>query len=160
MSYVHRIAACASGILLFFAASYVNYTAWVRTGYSYLDVALLSLQMVLFSLAWAWATFRWLSRPPGAILWCLVGIFFSASCVAMFYDFRGYNICEDWLSKTKHRGSFDCSVLLLDPRNYSVLGLVWWWDISPKLIAFISGLAGAAAIILKSDRIAVRQAHA
>ena len=91
MSYVRKVAALASGFVLYMVVVYlVGFLAAIAIPKAYfqffgrqhatlaltlLDAATLALPSFMLSLAWFWVTLRWIARPPRvAVFWCLGGI--------------------------------------------------------------------------------------
>jgi hypothetical protein len=91
MTYVRRVAALASGFVIYMVVVYlVGFLAAIAIPKAYfeffgrqhatlaltlLDAATLALPSFMLSLAWFWVTLRWIARPPRvAVWWCLGGI--------------------------------------------------------------------------------------
>src|SRR5437899_830256 len=94
MSYVNRVAALVSGILLYIASSYIGAVS-IQAWHFKLVPSIFQAEMALFSLAWGWATFRWIARPPSAVLWCLGGAVVAGIGFGFASELRGYHMCLD-----------------------------------------------------------------
>ena len=122
MRYLNRIVALLSGALLIIVAvraTEFTDTAWATQ--AALNDEITAGEIALFSLAWAWVTFRWIARPPGAIPWMLAGLIVGIASWELIWPYHIYQ-----------------------------------WVSSSSLLAFISGIAAAAAIMLRSKRITAR----
>jgi hypothetical protein len=143
MSYVNRIVALVSGILLMPVCGYVsgfvnqilistNYTEYFGKG----DLALalmpyLSLPCFILSLAWSWMTLRWLARPPRvAVRWLLGGLIL---------------------------GFVYCSWYLIQQYNYPLRLRDWPTESLVVFSVVLFGLAAAAAIESRLERNAVQE---
>jgi len=162
MRYANRIVALVSGIMLSVACVYVSDKPWYNDffgyGLSYAAAGFrLALPLFVLSLAWSWIAFRWLARPPRvAIWWCLAGVVagwkFGSSVLSTVTI---YHSCLDYalLFTRVHQ---ECSVLRI--LHYSFVH-EWRWT-TPEFLAVVSGLAAAAWMVLRSERITPRASYA
>lgn len=171
MRYLNRTVAMVSGILLLPAAVYAFELIMIRTGQVELDQVILTVQIALFSLAWSWVTLRWFAKPARiAVRWLIGGLIVGFLCWEVVTAVQSYYSCLDWLSQYLHSDHYlryhsrpgfqppaECPSVLGNLRDHLVVESSL--D-GPVLLAFISGLAAAAAIVLKSERITGRAVRA
>jgi hypothetical protein len=174
MSYVNRVVALASGIAMIPVFGYAAEFILIRTSNPGLDLAILPVQIALFTLAWSWITLRWLARPPRVtVWWCLGGLLVGVLCMEVVSAVQDYQRCVDWHFSYETRYLNYQKLARANPNSGiahyypppacgSILanlqqGLAYLWSMSAaEILSFISGLAAAAAIVLKSERITAR----
>jgi hypothetical protein len=160
MSYCQRIVALVSGIMLLpalfgFGLVLGAILTAIPIPWGDYERELFSVEVALFSLVWSWITLRWLARPPRiAIWWCLGGLLVGFACLPFVDAVQSHYSCLDFVRQNP-REIRDCSFLA----NLDYGWLFSPWPL-PLLLAVISGLAAAAAIVLRSERTAIREAHA
>jgi hypothetical protein len=176
MSYVRRIVAFVSGIVLIpatvFAAFYLFVGLVPNQFYNYFErspvgrdelhrllasatfnAATVVLPCFLGSLAGSWASLRWLARPPRvAVWWCFAGLIVGVMCLELAGAVRDHYVCLD--TSRQHpewfrSGYWDCSVL-----SYLRFRLIASQSLVATTLSLISGLAAAAALVLRSERLA------
>jgi hypothetical protein len=162
MKYMNRIVALVSGPAMIAALVAIAYAVDafpfinIRIGHMDLDEALTTAAFGLFSLAWYWVTLRWLARPPRVtVWWCFGGLVVAFLCSGVFETAQWHYWCVDWHSdyERQYHHSFpsECPSVL-----EGFLSASFVWKAGSMFLAFISGLAAAAAIVLKSKRITAR----
>jgi hypothetical protein len=145
MTYVRRLAAIASGMLLLpaalFISSFIPYPSK-----PYIHDAMVAGLIAPLSFAWAWATLLWIARPAHtAVWWCLSGMIVAAA---------GLMAAPPWPPE-------DSVLPYFMYRLYGFgFGYRWWWEAVQMLLLCASGIAAAAAVVMKSKRITVRAAPA
>jgi hypothetical protein len=174
MSYGNRIVAFIFGIVLYPGTVYV--TEFVAPGMNhYYGFAVpgtdyfysLALPCFVLSLALSWMTFRWLARPPRvAIWWCIGGLIVGLLCLELATAVRGYDAYRDQLA-LYHSGLFH----MYEHRNGQYYEVQPTYSIAttilngllgsiPNLLSILAGLAAAAAMALRSERITARASYA
>jgi hypothetical protein len=165
MSYVSRIVAVVSGIVLYTASVYLlsaipiqtNYSDLVGNGFladTVINAARRTLPFFILSLALSWITLRWLARPPRiAVWWCIGGLIVGFPCWEVFSSIQSYNWCLDWNLQYRSEPSYyyslpECSILAPVLRRF-------FWD-AQNFFSILSGLAAAGWLVLRSERIAMQ----
>jgi hypothetical protein len=167
MSYVNRIAALASGIVLYTASVYLLSEIPIRTDYFELfgkgvltETAINGAEhgpLFVLSLALSWIALRWLARPPRiAVWWCIGGLIVGFLCWEVASGVQEYHGCLNWhleyelqsRSYPWYRPLPECSMLTPVLNRF-------FWDV-PNFFASLSGLAVAAWLVLRSERIAMQ----
>jgi hypothetical protein len=172
MSYVQRIVALVSGIMLLPVSLYdsglvlnaipipMDYESFsTRPSALALMNAVPCTLCFALSMAWSWVTLRWLARPPRvAVWWCFAGLVAGIACLPFISAVESHYSCLDYV---RHRPEvhWDCSFLA--NLDYGWLSIFSPWNRLPAtFLAVLSGLAAAAAMVLRSERVAVHEAHA
>jgi hypothetical protein len=169
MSYANRTVALVAGFTLFVVGS--KY-AWFPTPDNYfeyfgkgvvsvtaIDTARFALPCLVLSLVFSWITLRLLARPPQvAVWWCLGGLVVGFIYWQVDGGIQWHSWClafnsehADFFRRNPSVRPMECSVL-----THFYSGLIWDGSI---FLAILSGLATAAALTLRSERITVREAH-
>ena len=160
MSYANRIVALMAGIALLpvcgYVSDFVDEMQWSTNYYKFFVSQLSGLRFGLpcfvLSLAWSWITLRWLARPPRvAVWWCLGGLIGGFICLDFYSAVRWHYFCTDFVRQNPS-AHWECSALTSVYKD-----LIWT---GPIFLSILSGLAAAAAIILKSKRITAHASYA
>jgi hypothetical protein len=165
MNYVNRILAVVSVLLFYCVLIYVDlrvgpipipsnhYTQeYPVLAQTVIDALTDVLPVFVLTFAWSWITLRWLARPARIAAWWYLGaLFVGFVCTQVFFDIRQYYQCVD-LERQYHWHQACDSIPASIYRS-----LVHEWAPFGLLLA---GFALAAGMVLRSERITVRQAHA
>jgi hypothetical protein len=181
MRYANRIVALVSGIMLSVVCMYVSSSLLVTSrpdsDYRFLgdgffahvviEGLMPALPLLVLSLVLSWITLRWLARPPRvAVWWCLGGLIAGFICWELGLAVRDHYSCVYWISDYARRYYSSHPGVYMSPPpesapQCSVLNTIYWrfhdliWS-NLEFLAVPSGLAAAAAIVLKSERITAR----
>jgi hypothetical protein len=167
MSYVNRIVALVLGVVLYTASVYVLRSIPIQFDYfqfparelfadTVINGAKNTFPFFVLSLALSWIALRWLTRPPRIAVWWLIGgLIVGFSGWEVVSGVQGYYSCVDWHSvyEADNRGEPwfrslpACSILTL-------LRETFFWDVQ-NFFAILAGLATAASLLLRYERIAV-----
>jgi hypothetical protein len=166
MTYINRIVALVSGVLLYVACAFISTRTHFDTSeYPLLAQALIealtiALPLFILALVWCWITLRWLARPPQATVWWLLATVLALlvyshlnSAVSNHYSCLDFSRQrpDEW-----RRWGWDCSWLssfLMGFRGFQVRE-------APILLALLAGIAAGAALALRSKSSTLREAHA
>ena len=152
MSYVSRIGALLSGIAVCIVPAYISFffpdpSRVLGDYYKFtaLEGLVRALPVFVVSLVWFWATLRWLARPARAgVWWCLAGLIVGFIYFQFVGALQNYEWCSVFVRVS--RSWYECKLRFLSNRPFD-------FDLAAGLLVFLSGLAAAAATVLRSDRI-------
>jgi hypothetical protein len=151
MSYLSRIGAVLSGVVLCIVSPFALFFDASRLlgpdyKFTAIEGALHVLPLFVVSSVWCWTILRWIARPPRVgVWWCLAGLIVGSIYLHLISSLQNYEWCS--VSVRLYRSWYECRLTLLPARFSDLEG-------AGLLLTLLSGLAAAAATVLKSDRVA------